>query len=73
MGIRWAPGRSICNIATITTTQSGDVWCQCDCMFDITTKVMGLHLNKKYTFNVDGTKFDVKFDGETPISGVVTK
>lgn len=58
---------------TITTTQSGDVWCQCDCMFDITTKVMGLHLNKKYTFNVDGTKFDVKFDGETPISGVITK
>lgn len=58
---------------TITTTQSGDVWCQCDCMFDITTKVMGLHLNKKYTFNVDGTKFDVKFDGDAPVSGFVTK
>ena len=58
---------------TITTTQSGDVWCQCDCMFDITTKVMGLHLNKKYTFNVDGTKFDVEFDGDAPVSGVVTK
>ena len=58
---------------TITTTQSGDLWCQCDCMFDITTKVMGLHLNKKYTFNVDGTKFDVKFDGDAPVSGVVTK
>ena len=58
---------------TITTTQSGDVWCQCDCMFDITTKVMGLHLNKKYTFNVDGTKFDIEFDGDAPVSGVVTK
>ena len=58
---------------TITTTQSGDHWCQCDCMFDITTKVMGLHLNKKYTFNVDGTKFDIEFDGDAPVSGVVTK
>lgn len=58
---------------TITTTEEGDEWCKCTCTYDITTKVMGLHLNKKYTFNVDGTKFDVKFDGETPISGVVTK
>ena len=58
---------------TITTTEGGDEWCKCTCTYDITTKVMGLHLNKKYTFNVDGTKFDVKFDGETPISGVITK
>lgn len=58
---------------TITTTEEGDEWCKCTCTYDITTKVMGLHLNKKYTFNVDGTKFDVKFDGETPVSGVVTK
>ena len=58
---------------TITTTEEGDEWCKCTCTYDITTKVMGLHLNKTYTFNVDGTKFDVKFDGETPISGVVTK
>ena len=58
---------------TITTTEEGDEWCRCTCTYDITTKVMGLHLNKKYTFNVDGTKFDVEFDGETPVSGVVTK
>ncbi len=58
---------------TITTTEGGDQWCQCICSFDITTKLTGIRFNKKYTFNVDGTKFDVKFDGDAPVSGFVTK
>lgn len=58
---------------TITTTEGGDRWCQCTCSFDITTKLTGIRFNKKYTFNVDGTEFDVKFDGDAPVSGVITK